>query len=120
MREVRDRDWDLFCRRLNEFERGARVTIHLVDSDGSLREIARDVSLDEIQFGPHNACSDKISIRGAGAARHDIIEPMRVQLRGTEDGAAYNAVAIDSETGTTLLTFHPVIRPEWLQGLELR
>jgi hypothetical protein len=124
MREVRDQDWDLLCQRLNEFEHGARVTIDLVDENGATRSIARNVALDRIQFGRHDACSDKISITGtegvAGATRHDIIEPIRVRLRGTEDGAAFSGMTIEAESGTTLLTFHPVIREAWLDGVQLR
>jgi Family of unknown function (DUF5335) len=121
MREVRSNDWDAFCGRLNQFERGATVTIEFLDRNGRMTEIARTVPFEEIQFGKRDACNDRISIRGRDKAdtNHEIVEPIHILLRETEGGAGFNAVAIEAEEGTTFLMFQPVIRAQWLDGLTL-
>ena len=121
MREVRNNDWDAFCGRLNEFERGATMTIEFLDRDGRMTEIARRVPFEEINFDKSDGCNDRISIRGRDnqGTTHEIVEPIHIRLRETEGGAGFNAVAIEAGEGTTFLVFHPVIRAQWLDGLAL-
>lgn len=123
MREVQSRDWAAFCDRLSQFEGGADVSIDVVDRNGSRREIAQSVPFERMSFGFGTACYDQITIRSSGlngAKRHDIIEPIQVLLKETEAGAAFSEVLIEGELGTTVLTFHPVIRSAWLDGIRLR
>ena len=121
MREVRSNDWDTFCRRLNEFERGAIINIEFLDRTGRMTEIAHTMPFGEINFGKRDACNDRMIIRGRDTAgtEHEIVEPIHIMLRETEGGAGFNAVAIEAEEGTTFVVFHPVIRPQWLDGLVL-
>ena len=119
MREINSSEWGAFCDRLNQFEYGANLTIEVLDRNGVQKQVARDVPFEEIRLGRQDACSDRISIRATGktGTKHDVIEPIRIRLRETEDGHAFNAVAIEAEESTTFLIFHPVIRPQWLEGL---
>jgi Family of unknown function (DUF5335) len=124
MKEIRTQDWNTFCQRLNEVERGATVDIHWIDR-ASQREqdIARAAEFQEITFGQRNGCSDQVVIRagaeGGKETRHEIVEPIRIRLRESGGDGNYNGVAIEAEEGTTLLTFHPLLRAGALQGVKL-
>jgi hypothetical protein len=125
MKEVRTQDWNTFCQRLNEFERGASVDIHWIDrATKSERSIVRGAEFQEISFGQRDGCSDQIVIRADGEAgretRHEITEPIHILLRESNGGnGSYNAVAVEAEEGTTILAFQPAIHPGWLQGITL-
>jgi hypothetical protein len=125
MKEIRTQDWNTFCRRLNEFERGANVDILWIDrATNAERSVARAVEFENISFGQRDGCSDQIVIRAGGEGgretRHEITEPIHILLRESGQNGTYNAVAVEAEEGTTILTFHPVIHPGWLEGLELQ
>jgi hypothetical protein len=77
--------------------------------------LARRAPFEGIGYGRRDDCNDQIVVRGT--TKHEIVEPIHILLRETEDGAAFNAVAIEAEEGTTFLIFHPVIRPQWLEGV---
>lgn len=119
MKEIRSQDWNTFCERLNEFERGAIVDIRWIDRESKAeKEIAHAAEFQEIRFGQRDGCSDQIVVRAGGEAEthHEIVEPIHILLR--EDGkGGFNAVAFEAEEGTTVLRFSPVIRPAWLEGL---
>ena len=121
MREVRQRDWAAFCQRLNQFENGANVTVDVLDQSGTTRESSRLV-FEQISFDARDACSDRLTIQGRAeeAKQLEIIEPIHVRLNETEGGAAFNRVLIEGEEGTTVLTFHPVVRRAWMEGLDLQ
>ncbi|HXT12401.1 MAG TPA: DUF5335 family protein [Candidatus Angelobacter sp.] len=125
MKEIKSQDWNTFCQQMNQFEHGATVDIQWIDrATNQERSIAESAELEEITFGAHNGCSDQIVVRASGQreTRHEILEPIRIFLRESGDGGSYNAMAVESEEGTTILRFHPVIHPEWLQkvGVEAR
>src|SRR4051812_14738409 len=124
MREIQTQDWSAFCDRLNQFEDGATVDIHWIDRETKIdKEIAHAAQFREITFGRRDGCSDQITIRAGGEAgsgtRHDIVEPIHILLREVGDGNGFDAMAVEAEEGTTLMTFHPVIRSTWLEGLKL-
>ena len=121
MKEIRSQDWNTFCDRLNEFERGAIVDIHWIDrASKAEKEIARAAEFQEIRFGQRDGCNDHIMVRAGGEAEthHEIVEPIHILLR-EQAGGGFNAVAVEAEEGTTVLRFNPVIRPVWLEGLAL-
>jgi hypothetical protein len=123
MREIPSQKWRTFCERLNEFERGGVMTIEFLDRNGRQSEVARRIPFDEIDFGKRDACNDYIFIRGTANGQktaHEIVEPISIVLRETEDGAGFNAMAIEAEEGTTFVVFQPVIRAEWLEGLAVK
>lgn len=119
MIEIRSRDWRTFCHRLNESEHGATVDIHWIDrATKREKEIARAAEFEEISLQRRDGCSDRIKIRTSGetSAHHEIVEPIRILLRATEDGAAFNGLAVEGEEGTTLMTFTPVIQKSIIQS----
>ena len=119
MIEIRSQDWRTFCYRLNESEYGATVDIHWIDrATKREKEIARAAEFEEITFQKRDGCSDRIKIRAGGetSTHHEIVEPIRILLRATEDGAAFNGLAVEAEEGTTLMTFTPVIRKSIIQS----
>jgi hypothetical protein len=125
MKEIKSQDWDTFCRRMNEFEHGATVDIEWIDrATNRERSIAQAAELEEISFAARNDCSDQIVVRAGGEreTRHEIVEPIRIFLRESGDGGSFNALTVESEDGTTILRFHPVLHPGWLKkiGLEAR
>ena len=117
--EINAKDWKVFCERLTEMERGQMVTIEAVALDGSRREIARAVSLDNVAFVPKDGCNDAIRIRASDGFDHEIVEPIHIRLR-QNPGGGFNPVQIDAETGKTLLHFRPALNPTVLEGLPSR
>jgi hypothetical protein len=122
MKEVKTQDWAAFCDRVTQNSRGGTVSVHKVEPDGSKIEIAANVGFDGMDFGRQNECNDRISVRGSGSglSRHDVIEPIRIQLAESENGAAFPSIIIEAEDGVTILTFHPTIKAPALNGLALR
>lgn len=118
MMEIRTRDWRTFCHLLNESEHGATVDIHWIDrATKKEKEIARAAEFEEITLQKRDGCSDRIKIRTSGesSAQLEIVEPIRILLRATEDGAAFNGMAVEAEEGTTIMTFTPVIQKSIIQ-----
>lgn len=120
MKEIRSEDWNAFCDRLNEFERGATVDIKWIDRESKAeKQIARAAEFQEIRFGNRDGCNDRIMVRTGGEAEthHEIVEPIHILLRESGKGEGFNAIAVEAEEGTTVLRFNPVIRPAWIEGL---
>src|SRR3954466_626774 len=117
-KEIPNRSWDAFCRRISELRNQALLTIEVVGSDGQRREIARNVPLQKLSFQQTDGCNDQIALDfgepGTRPATHLIIEPIQILLRPAESGS-YNPMEIDAENGTTLLTFHPAVRADFLE-----
>jgi len=119
MKEIKSQDWNTFCQRLNEFERGAAVDIVWIDrASQSERSIARRAEFENISFGQRDGCSDQIVIRAGGESetRHEIMEPINIRLRESGKDGNFNGVAIEAEEGITLLTFQPDIHAKWLRA----
>ena len=120
MKEIKTQDWNTFCQRLNEFERGASVDIQWIDrASNAERSIVRGAEFENITFGARDGCNDQITIRAGGETetRHEIVEPLTIRLRESGKDGNYNGVAIEAEEGITLLTFRPAIHAKWLGGL---
>ena len=120
MKEIKTQDWDTFCQRLNEFERGASVDILWIDrASQAERSVARGAEFEDISFGKRDGCNDQITIRAGGEkeTRHEIVEPITIRLRESGKDGHYNGVSIEAEEGITLLTFQPAIHAGWLGGL---
>jgi hypothetical protein len=119
-KEIPSQDWDGVCRRLTELRPEALLTVEVVRTDGQRDQIARNVPLHSISFEKTDGCSDQILIElGAGnekPARHVIVEPIHILLRPAENGS-YNPMEINAESGTTLLTFRPALRADFLEGV---
>jgi hypothetical protein len=120
MKEIPSQNWNTFCQRLNEFERGATVDIHWIDRATKVqKEIALAAEFQDITFGRRDACNDRIMVRVGGevGTHHEIVEPIHILLRELGNGGGFNAVAVEAEEGTTLLKFNPVIRSAWMEGV---
>ena len=120
MKQIKTQDWNTFCQRLNENERGAAVDITWIDrASKTERPIARAAQFEEISFGRRDGCNDQITIRAGGPneTRHEIVEPINIRLRESTRGGDYNGVAIDSEEGTTIVTFQRALHANSLGGL---
>ncbi|HWD93376.1 MAG TPA: DUF5335 family protein [Verrucomicrobiae bacterium] len=125
MKEIKTQDWNTFCQRLNEFERGATVDILWIDrATNAERPVVREAEFEQISYGPRDGCNDQIVIRAGERGRetrHEITEPIHILLRESSGGSGtYNGVAVEAEEGTTILAFRSGIRPDWLKGMGLQ
>jgi len=105
--EIRETNWDLFCRRFEEAHRGTLITLEVVYHDGHTEMLARQTPLREFRFEITNDCSDAIRIElgetPERVVQHQIAEPIHVRIR-EEDGAS-KALLIDAEAGSVELRF---------------
>ncbi|HWC58688.1 MAG TPA: DUF5335 family protein [Verrucomicrobiae bacterium] len=120
MKEIKAQDWNTFCQRLSELERGASVDILWIDrASNTERPIARAAEFQQMSFGAKDGCNDQITIRAGGETEthHEIVEPINIRLRQSGKDGSYNGMAIEAEEGTTLVTFQPAIHSAALAGL---
>ena len=119
-KEIPSKDWEAFCRRISELRHEATVTIEQLRPDGQRDEVARHLPLQQIKFELSAGCSDQLRIdlgaTGEKPVSHLITEPIHIILRPSE-GGSFNPLEIDAESGTTLLTFHPAIRADFINDL---
>lgn len=106
---IRSGDWEEFCEKFTEYNRGSLLSIETVDADGIRRELFRDLPLDKMTFDKTDACNDVISISLVGRAdqrkeNHFVIEPVDMQIKQSKEGN--KILQIRAENGTTLVTFH--------------
>jgi hypothetical protein len=114
--EIQSSDWGTLCERLNDFERGQLVTAHLVEHDGTEREIGRTLSLESIEFTQVSGCNDAVLIRAAGGFEHAAVAPLHIRLVQNPTGG-FNPVEIDAEEGSVVLHFKPALKPTVRDGL---
>ena len=120
--EVTQSKWERFCQQLEESCRGAMITIELVQLDGAMTTIARDLPLGSVILDEKsNSCITTIVIQagvpGAKPVRHTVVEPIHVRLKNKTGGDRYNRVEILAENGTTIVSLHPGFEPGKVQGL---
>jgi hypothetical protein len=105
--EIKETNWELFCRRFDEALRGIPITLSVVRHDGATAELARQAPLREFVFNKTAGCSDTIEIKLGETpnttVQHSIVEPIHVRLR--EDPDAKKALVIDAEAGSVELQF---------------
>jgi hypothetical protein len=114
--EIQSSDWEKLCERLNEFERGQLVTLHLVERDGTQREIGRALVLESIEFTQVTGCNDAVMIRAGDGFEHAAVSPLHIRLVRNPSGG-FNPVEIDAEEGSVVLHFKPALNPTVLDGL---
>ena len=107
--EIRSEDWQEFCQKFTEFNRGSLLTIEVIGGDGILSEVAHELHLDKMMFDTTDACNNVISFSlgtnpDQRKINHFIIEPIHVRIRQLPEGK--KVLEIGSETGTNLVTFH--------------
>jgi hypothetical protein len=121
MRELRNKSWGDFCRRVSEQQQGGTLNIEVEEPGGRKVETANGAIFNRMAFDTGGACSNVISIQAASEREinHEIIEPIHILLRESNNRGDYNPIEIQAENGKTLLTFHPAIHKELLEGLDL-
>lgn len=99
------------------------LTIESIQPDGRKIELATSVPLQNVKFEKTDACSDMVFLEvGRGNERptqHVITEPIHIRVKTTEQQGGYNPVMIEAESGVTMITFHPALRQDVLQDLQL-
>lgn len=119
--EVKETNWDLFCKRFEEAHRGTLVTLEAISHDGSTESLGKDLPLREFKFTKTEACSDLIRIalgETANGVQHQVIEPIHVRLR--EGNGARKTLEIDAEAGSVELHFSSGRITAMMQEFELR
>ena len=105
--EVKETNWDLFCKRFEEAHRGTLVSMEVIYHDGTTESVAKDLPLREFKFAKTEACNDLIRITLGetphGVIQHQVIEPIHVRLR--EGNGARKTLQIDAEAGSVELKF---------------
>jgi hypothetical protein len=125
IKEINNKDWGRFCEKLNALRHDARLTIETVQPDGKKQELARNVPLQNVKFEKTPGCSDMMFLEvgsGSGLERplqHTITEPIHIRVKTTDQQGAYNPVMIEAESGVTMITFHPALRQDVFQDLQL-
>lgn len=118
--EIRETNWDLFCRRFAEAHRGTLITLEVVHHDGRTEMLARQAPLREFRFEKTNDCSDVIRLElgetPERVVQHQILEPIHVRIR--EENGASKALLIDAEVGSAELHFSSGRIGEILKDLE--
>ena len=122
--EVPEKDWPQFCRKIEEFCRGAMVCIELHDAQGTQNTVAHDVPLRALGLAnEEKSCNTTLTIEaglpGEKPVRHVVIEPIHIRLRNGSGGDRYNRLQISAENGTTILELHPGLSQGLLKGLHL-
>ena len=120
MREIESKDWQAFCRQVTRYCKGGLISIELIGANGLKTELVRDLLLKDILLHAPNPCNDVISVRARGGREvlHEVIDPIHVLLWETVGGNDFNPIQIDGENGTTLLTLHPAVHAQMLEGMK--
>ena len=122
--EVHEKGWPQFCRKIEEFCRGAMISIEIQDSQGAKTAIAQDLPLRALGLvDEKSSCNTNLVIEAGlpdqKPIRHVVIEPIHIRLRNGNGGDRYNRLQISAENGTTTVDLHPGLNQELLKGLDL-
>jgi hypothetical protein len=119
--EISRKGWEAFCQRLTEFHRGRMIRIEVLGQTGSMETAADDVPLQRFILEEREGeCSDVLLLEAGGteeqSIQHRIIEPIHLRLKEQHDGR-FKQLEIQAESGGTIITFHPGIPQNVLDGL---
>lgn len=97
------------------------MSIEVLGADGLKTERVSNTTLQALEFDASGACNDIISlrVRNERELTYEIIDPIHIKLRETENGNDYNPVQIEAENGITFLTIHPAIHAPMLAGIKI-
>ncbi len=96
------------------------VDIHWIDRETNAeKSIARGAALEEFSFDQRDGCSDQIVVRAGGetGTRHEIVEPIHILLRESSKNGDFNAITVEAEQGSTIVTFSPALHADWLREM---
>jgi hypothetical protein len=125
IKEINNKDWGRFCEKLNTLRHDSLLTIEAVQADGRKEDLAKNVPLQNVRFEKTEGCSDMVFVEvgsGAGVERpmqHVITEPIHIRVKTTDQPGAYNPLMIEAESGVTMITFHPALRQDLFEDVQL-
>jgi hypothetical protein len=123
IKEINSKDWGKFCEKLNALRHDAMLTIESVQPDGHKVELATEVPLQNVKFEKTDGCSDMVFLEvGSGnerPAQHVITEPIHIRVKTTDKQGTYNPVMIEAESGVMMITFHPALRQDVFQDVQM-
>jgi hypothetical protein len=118
IREIAQKDWPAFCQMVSTKYQGTLVDLQMINT--RVETIGTDLPLQSLLFdGQSDACNNLLTI-ATGSLQHQIVEPISFVLRkptGHEGAEKFHALEIPAESGTTVLTIHPGIASQDLNGL---
>ena len=102
--EVAEKKWEQFCQRIEEFCRGAMVSIQVVEPDGARRTVVQRVPLVRVALDENSdPCNTRLVIEagspGERPVQHVVIEPIHIRLKNGQDNDRYNHLQIIAENG---------------------
>jgi hypothetical protein len=103
--EVKETDWDFFCKRFADDHQGALVSLDTVSHSGARDAKGSDLALRKFEFTKTEGCNDLILITLGehSEVQHQIVEPIHLFLR--EETGGRKMLQIDAETGSVELRF---------------
>lgn len=122
--EVDQTKWSQFCQNIEEYCRGAEVTVELDTGSDSKTTVIENAPLRHFSFDEHaDPCNANLVIEvgdpDTKPIRHLVVEPIRILLRNGKDPERYNSMQIMAENGTTTMELRPGLNQALLKGLEL-
>ena len=122
--EVNEKNWSQFCQSIENYCRGARVTVELDPGSGPRTTVIEDAALRHLSFDEHaDPCNANLVIevgdQDSKPIRHVVVEPIRILLRNGKDTERYNSIQVLAENGTTTMELRPGLEQALLKGLEL-
>jgi hypothetical protein len=120
IREISNSDWPAFCQRLTAERADATVKMEIVEPGDAKSELVSNAIFQSIVFNKTDGCSDGITVRVRGDREvvHEIIEPITIRLQSSGASNDYNCVQIEAESGVTLITIHPPLHSQMLEGFK--
>ena len=120
IREINSADWPTFCQRLSRERAGAVLKLEIIEPGGAKSERA-NATFEKMAFEKNEGCNDVITLRLREGREivHQIVEPIYIRLQPSS-ASDFNQIQIEAESGVTLLTLHPAIHPQMLEGFVSR
>lgn len=122
--EVDQRKWFQFCQRLEEFCRGAMVTIEVANGGCAPSTVVQGAPLRHVALdNTADPCNTNLVIEAGNPnekpLRHTVVEPIHIRLKNGDGADRYNNLQILAENGTTNIRLNPGLNEALLKGLEL-
>ena len=119
-REINSSDWPAFCQRITAQRAGATVKLEVIETDGVKSELVANAALQSMVFVKTDGCSDTLTLRVRAEREvvHEITEPVSIRLRSSGTPGDFNSLQIEAESGVTLITIHPPLHAQMLEGLK--
>ena len=117
-KEIALKDWPAFCQIISEKYQGARINIQVIN--GHVEKVAEAVTLKKLLLDEQSdACNNMLTIE-MESSQYQVVEPIHFILRkhpGQGDSEKFHDLEIFAENGTTVITFHPGIATNHLDGM---